>query len=187
MSCRSKPRSRLPYDGDPDTTAPRSLDRRSRNRDFANQVFGLSAVRDELTRWIVEFFYTINPSGHESLARDDSREKTFLVNSEVLPKKTRHEFLRLRFSALTSRKLADKNFRSVFSATGRWIFSSKKSTVSQAKAPQYRHHRSVGKAVVYLPSRHLPRNLIPRTTPAERSFHKKKKAIKNKKVNKIKK
>ena len=169
MSCRSKPRSRLPYDGDPDSPAPRSLDRRSRNRDFANQVFGLPEFRDEIIRWIIEFFYAINPSGHESLARDDSREKTFLVNSEVLPKKIATQFLRLRFSALTSRKLADKNFRSVFSATGRWIFSSKKSTVSQAKAPQYRHNRGVGKANVQLPSRHLPRNLIPRTTPAERS------------------
>ena len=148
MSFRSKPRSRLPYDGDPDTTAPRSLDRRSRNRDFANQVFGLPEFRDEIIRWIIAFLYAINPQPHESLARDDSRGKNYFRQLRGFAEKVRIWFLRLRNSHWRHEVSQTKTQITAFPARLRWIFSSKKAIVSQAKAPQYRHNRRVGEASV---------------------------------------
>ena len=127
MSFRSKPRLRLPYNGDPDTTAPRSLDRRSRNRDFANQVFGLPELRDEVIRWIIEFFYAINPSCHESLARDDSRGKNYFRQLRGFAEKVSNLIFASTKLALTSRGLADKNSIKHFFLLGCAGFSAQKS------------------------------------------------------------
>ena len=148
MSCRSKPRSRLPYDGDPDTTAPRSLDRRSRNRDFANLV--LRSIRTSRRSYSIDHsvFVRDESTTHESLARDDSRGKNYFRQLRGFAEKVRIWFLRLRNSHWRHEVSQTKTQITAFPARLRWIFSSEKAIVSQAKAPQYRHNRRVGEASV---------------------------------------
>ena len=125
MSFRSKPRSRLPYDGDPDTTAPRSLDRRSRNRDFANQVFGLP---DHETWYPIDHsvFVRDESTTHESLARDDSRGKNYFRQLRGFAEKVSNLIFASTKLALTSRGLADKNSNNLIFLLGCAGFSAPK-------------------------------------------------------------